>query len=473
VFSAHSILQPSGIFVPFPEILGRWTAADFDRRACKEALARLIEERRLPPDLFSLEEIDRGGMAATPALLFDIHARPRDWTWWFLGVPGQKEFACEVAAECAADTAEVLRAAAKVDRIEALAEILDLENLSPWMSEAFRAAYQDDAPFGFWRVPRAPGLYRREHASLVIRSSTTTILTDPQGLTLTWTTDHGRYPAHREAFSPDAIALTHGHEDHWSLASALAAAGSRETPILVPRVPKVNLLCPEDFSASLAAVGQRALAPGWGCTTKVGDIEIEVLPFYGEQPTRNAPGCDPALRNWGNCYRFDCPEFSALILVDSGVDPAGSAIEAISRSAAKRGPIDIVLSCCHAFPEGINVGLAPYALALPFSRLEEIHRESKKGHREMMTLGPSGVAEACRVAGARYFLPYAHGFGGLGRDPVSTKSGITEKALLADVTKALKAQGGATTILSWKPGDAALLSGRDLQIDPAQVDDLR
>jgi hypothetical protein len=70
-------------------------------------------------------------------------------------------------------------------------------------------------------------------------------------------------------------------------------------------------------------------------------------------------------------------------------------------------------------------------------------------------------------------LPYAHGFGGLGRDPVSTKSGITEKALLADVTKALKAQGGATTILSWKPGDAALLSGRDLQIDPAQVDDLR
>ena len=404
MFSAYSMLRPSEIFIPCSEILGRWSAADFDRRACKEALARVIEERRLPAYLFSPEEIDHGGMAATPALLFDIHARPRDWFWWFLGVPGQKAFACEIAADGAAGPAEVLRTAAKVDRIEALAEILDLEDLSPLMSEAFRAAYQDDAPFGVWRAPRAPGLYRREHASLVIRSSTTTILTDPQALTMAWTTAHGRYPAQREAFSPDAIALTHGHDDHWSLASALAAAGSRETPILVPQVPRVNLLCPEDFSATLGAVGQRALAPGWGDMATVGDIEIEVLPFYGEQPTRQAPGCDPALRNWGNCYRFDCPEFSALILVDSGVDPAGNAIDAIARSVAKRGPIDIVLSCCHGFPEGINTGLAHYALALPFSRLEEIHRQSRKGHREMMTLGPSGVAEACRAAGARYFL---------------------------------------------------------------------
>jgi L-ascorbate metabolism protein UlaG (beta-lactamase superfamily) len=412
-------------------------------------------------------------MAATPALLFDIHARPRDWIWWFCGVPGQKQFAFEVAAEGVAETAEVLRAAAQVDRFDALAEILDVEDLSLSMSEAFRAAYQDDAPFGVWRAPRAPGLYRREHASLVIRSSTTTILTDPQGLMRAWTTDDGRYPAQSEGFSPDAIALTHGHNDHWSLTSMLVAAGSREIPILVPQVPKVNLLCPEDFSATLGAVGQRALAPAWGGTAKVGDIEIEVLPFYGEQPTRNAPGCDPALRNWGNCYRFDCPEFSALILVDSGVDPSGSAIETISRSVAKRGPIDIVLSCCHDFPEGINFGLAHYALALPFSRLEEIHRDSKKGRQETMTLGPRGVAEACRVAEARYFLPYAHGFCGLGRDPVSAESGGTESGLLADVAKALEAQGGTTTILSWKPGDAALLSGRDLQIDRAQVDELR
>lgn len=473
MFSAHSTLQPSEIVIPFHEILSRWSAADFDRCACKEALSRVIEERRLPPDLFCPEEIQHGGMAATPALLFDIHARPRDWTWWFRGVPGQKQFACEIAAEGAAEAAEVLRAAAKVDRLEALADILDLEDVPPLMSEAFRAAYQDDGPFGVWRPPGTPGLYRREHASLEIRSSTTTILTDPQGLTMAWTTDHGRYPAQREAVSPDAIALTHGHADHWSLASMLAAAGSRETTILVPQVPKVNLLCPEDFSATLGAVGQRALAPGWGDTATIGDIEIEVLPFYGEQPTRHAPGCDPALRNWGNCYRFDCPEFSALILVDSGVDPAGSAIETISRSVAKRGPIDIVLSCCHGFPEGINFGLAHYALALPFSRLEEIHRASKKGRQEMMTLGSSGVAEACRVAGARYFLPYAHGFDGLGRDPVSTEGRVTEDGLLADVAKALEAQGGATTIVSWKPGDAALLAGRDLQIDPAQVDYLR
>jgi L-ascorbate metabolism protein UlaG (beta-lactamase superfamily) len=464
MFAAHSILRPSQISFQESEILSRWISAHFERRACKEALYHVIKEYGLAPELFSPDAIDDGGMVATDALLFGIHARPGDWRWWFSGTPGAKEFSCDVTEEGVSDAAEVLRTAAGVASVRELGESVDLDDLPAPMREAFRAAYQQTSPHGMWQRISAPGIYRREHASLVIRSATTSVVTDPQGLAKAWTTFDGCYPADREPLAPDAIAVTHSHGDHWSLASVLGIAGSADTPVLVPRVPERNLLCHEDLSLSLKTAGQRVLVPEWGATLTVGDIEIEVLPFYGEQPTREAPGCDPRLRNWGNCYRFDCPDFSALVLVDSGVDPSGSALEVVAGSVARRGPLDVVLSCCGRFPEGINLGLPRYALALPFSRLEEIFRESAAGRAKSMTLGPEGVAEACRVARARYFLPYAHGFSGLGRDPLSAEGPGRESDVVSRVVEGLAARGGTTQVLSWLPGDAALASSRALKV---------
>src|SRR5205814_95210 len=146
---------------------------------------------------------------------------------------------------------------------------------------------------------------------------------------------------------------------------------------------------------------------------------------------------------------FNTPEFSVLMLVDSGVDPEGSMLDVIRRSVDERGPIDVVVSQVSEFPEGVNLGLPHYACVLPFDYVASLSREPR---RDSITLGPSGLGEACRVAQARYFLPYAHGFRGIGRQPRSAETGKGEASLLS----ALSVK--PTQCLDWLPGGVAVWS---------------
>jgi hypothetical protein len=116
------------------------------------------------------------------------------------------------------------------------------------------------------------------------------------------------------------------------------------------------------------------------------------------------------------------------------------------------------------FPEGFNPGLPMYALALPLSVLDRISRDAARGVRAIITLGPDGIAQACEAVGARYFLPYAHGFAGLGVDPVSEEGGLTDSVATTQVAAAIAARGGTTIVHPWFPGDAAVFAGHDLTI---------
>ena len=122
--------------------------------------------------------------------------------------------------------------------------------------------------------------------------------------------------------------------------------------------------------------------------------------------------------------------------------------DAIGRSVAIRGPIDIVLSCCAEFPEALNEGLSWYALTIAFEHLPRYFQSQKS-----MTSGPRGLAEICEAAKARWFLPYAHGFAGLGKDPSSPESRDDETQLRSAVSEALAERKVATEILAWNPGD--------------------
>src|SRR5262249_45019335 len=147
-----------------------------------------------------------------------------------------------------------------------------------------------------------------------------------------WTTNFGRSPGERVHLAVDGVFITHLHGDHWSLPSIMRSAPAADTPVVVPRVPAPSLLTTQDPIHSLRLTGQRVESRAWSSKVTVGDIEVDVLPFYGEQPVRDAPGLESPLRNWGNCYRFNAPEFSLLILVDSGVDWGGTMVEVIRRS---------------------------------------------------------------------------------------------------------------------------------------------
>jgi len=455
-------LRPKLPPVPFARVLRAWAEADYRPPACRAALERLVSEGEISAELVDAAEVERGGVVATHALLYDAFASDRAWIWTL----GQLSF--DIEADDVGDVAALVRAAVRAPDARAFREMCDPELDADLVEELCRF-YVDDASHGVWPEPGEPGIHRREHASLLIRSRTTSILTDPQSLHGGWTTNGDRYPSDRAAVM-DAIAVTHGHDDHWHLPSVLRVADAERTLVITPDVPRANLLSPEDFRGCLTRAGQRAAAPSWYSTVTVGDIEIDVLPFYGEQPTRSAPGVEPGLRNWGSCYRFNCPDFSAMILVDSGVDPAGHALEAVQRSVEQRGPVDILLSCCLSFPEAINDGLPHYAFALPFSRLAQIFRDRKEGKREFMTLGAEGVTEACRVSGARYFLPYAHGFSGIAQDPRSEEGeGMSERSTMSAIAEALRMRGIPTVAAAWKPGDIARIEAGSLGFSRARL----
>lgn len=463
-FSAHTsvVLRPVEPPVPFGLLLSQWREADFAPGECRRALEQLIEQRNIPTHLFCPAEIERGGRPATEALLFDFFSPAREWICLVQaertspqrvgvrlptsGVPG---IARLLGAVGRSRDSDALRDAAGPDVLPNLVSVL-CGGVEPASAPA---------PHGTWARIDAPGIYRREHASVVIRSRTTTLLVDPQGLNAGESSNGARYPAEQETLDVDAIVITHHHNDHWHLPSILAAAGERRPPVIVPVTPRPNLLTSEEFRASIERIGLSAIAMAWGTTTRVGDIDIDVLPFFGEQPTRTAPGPVDGLRSWGNCYRFTTPEQSALLLVDSGVDPSGSMLDVVRQSVVERGPVDVVLSNCSVFPEVVNPGLAHYALALPFERVRSAFLGQRAGRIDSMTLGEAGVAEACAAARARYFLPYAHMFAGIGID--------VDGAALDRVRRELARLGAPTEAVAWNPGDVARIAEGRLWIERA------
>jgi L-ascorbate metabolism protein UlaG (beta-lactamase superfamily) len=314
-----------------------------------------------------------------------------------------------------------------------------------------------------WPVRRTPGLYRHEHASLLFVSETTSLLIDPLSPLLGLS---GLQEVAAElSGSLDAIAITHSHGDHWHLPSLLTRLPAAETPVLVPSVPRVNVLTPIDFARDLTLAGHAGARPvGWGETIRIGDIEIDVLPFFGEQPTRDAPGAPAGVRSYGNCYRIQTPQLSAIVLVDSGADPDGSMIDVLAQSRLQRGPCDVVLSCLREFASPFFGGLITYWPTLSFARLSQLYRELQTNGLPFTTAGPVGMAQACRAVGAAYALGYAHGFNGMGNaiEDIGWGGGEpSERAATIALARELQRLGAVTKALDWRCGDGFhLTNGR-------------
>jgi hypothetical protein len=268
----------------------------------------------------------------------------------------------------------------------------------------------------------------------------------------------------------DAIVITHSHGDHWHLPSILCAAPSADTLVVVPRVPRRSILTSTLFSDELDLAGQRSIAPAWGETIVVGDITIDVLPFYGEQPCADPPGPPEGLRSWGNCYRFNTPDFSAIVLVDSGRDPLGDVADVVRRSAEMRGPPDAILACMRSFASPFFGGLSSYWATLPFDRLRQLFELFRRGQLPSTTAGTAGLADICVASGAKHFLPYADGFNGVGVPIHDTGWGLGEPAeleLVAELERRLASVGGRTRAVAWNPGDHVHFTDSGLNVERA------
>lgn len=429
--------------VPFDELLKGMLGVGFEPRATRA----LLEEAnaRLAVPALRPQGVEDGGYLVTEQVLF-----PQESTWWMVLQEGEARWSTPLPEDAILPVADFLRQATRNVSLEALRAAWPFDDES-WQERLFTAA----PPGPRWPETSAPGLYRREHASLFIRSRTTGILVDPIGL-------QRRLP-HMELaplfpapLPVDAVAITHSHVDHWHVPSLLAHLPGHGTPVLVPRVPRPSLLTFQDFAQVLRACGQQVLAPAWGETVRVGDIEVDILPFYGEQPVGEGPPVREGLRNWGNCYRFTTEDFSCLLLVDSGSDPEGHMAQVVADSCRRRGPVDVVLACQREFLSPFFGGLSHYWAALPWARLQQLYRDYQEGRLRSGTAGPAGAAALCAAAQARYFLAYANGFEGVGNPITDVGWGEGEPSEAhcnALMREELARLGASTQVLEGRPGE--------------------
>ncbi len=291
-----------------------------------------------------------------------------------------------------------------------------------------------------------------EHASLIFQSKNARIQIDPiQASTMipNWPNLTIRSDDQDRV---DAVLISHSHTDHWHLPSIFERVRNAKTPVIVPFVPNESILCPQDFAKTLKSFGQTALNPKWGQTIRIKDIEIDILPFYGEQPSSKFTAAGNQIRSWGNCFRINTPDYSAFVLVDSGMDGMGSMDEVIQESVKKRGNADVVLSCLRTFSAPFFGGLQFYWTALKFNELRKLYKLYTSDKLPAVTNGPRGAARLAELAGAKYFLPYAHGFEGFGKSISDISWGVGDVSE-TNATKKILNFNKEVLIPQWNCGD--------------------
>lgn len=298
-------------------------------------------------------------------------------------------------------------------------------------------------------------LTRREHASIEVSSpSGTRIVFDPIFRSRLLGCEHAM-PVPEPGIT--AAFVTHSHGDHFDLAT-LDYLASMGATVYVPEVPRHSLLS-EDMPRALQLFGLSSRIFKWGAVAHMDDITVEAIPFFGEQASALVTPSEVDVRNWGNCYRVDTADFSVLLLSDTGADPNGSMLDAISESVRRRGPIDVVVgSLRHLYMPFEVEGLHSNYAVLPMAGLRSDHDSWRRGLLPSSTLGISGAAAACAEAGARVFLPYAHGLTGYGQpiiaNPFGPGPGLDEAAACHALSLELRRVGCDTVVTSWHPGDS-------------------
>ena len=268
-----------------------------------------------------------------------------------------------------------------------------------------------DAPL----TRRAPAQFVQwlGHAAVLARAGNATIAIDPLFFS---TSDPERPRRDRvpdpRTFSPiDAIAITHGDNDHLNPHSL--ARFNRNTPVIVPACPDERPY-QVDLAAAVRFLGftdVRELA-AWEAT-KVGDVQVTAVPFDGEDWGLTLPKCT---------YVVSGPRGAVYLSADSAAMPA------VWPELRRRFTLDVAfmgISGCEeplVAPPRFGYGEF-YALWLPHARRNEWQR---------LCAGPREAADAVRALQPRYYFGYAAG-GGTFMDMSHSDRGTHEQlcALLA------------------------------------------
>jgi L-ascorbate metabolism protein UlaG (beta-lactamase superfamily) len=240
------------------------------------------------------------------------------------------------------------------------------------------------------------------HNTVVARAGGSSVLIDPflRPTSTSWPENY--QPMGVADIGPvDAVCITHSHPDHFDPATLLRLP--RGTPVIIPELERETLLAVA-MEHRLKELGFEDVRPlRWWSSATFGSLEVTALPFYGEQPT-DGEVLHPEIRNMGNTYVVQAPNWSAAFLADSGRDHLGDVRQVAERWRNERSPVDIVFGGYRGWttypPLLLRSSVARYVLLVP---------PRQWSVRQRLMNDPEGLIDSAERFGARWVVPYADG----------------------------------------------------------------
>lgn len=309
-------------------------------------------------------------------------------------------------------------------------------------------------------VATRPGITFLGHNAVLVRGDAAAVLVDPF-----LPRPGAAYPAHYQPVAcdqlghVDALLITHGHPDHFDPASLLRFPV--DTTVVIPAVERESVLAP-DLHARLLFLGFTDVrVSAWGSVLRFGDVEVDVLPFFGEQAT-DGERLHPEIVNAGNTYVVRSTQQHAAFMADAGSDDRGSSAAAAAQHRARHGPLDVVFAGYRGWrttpAELLRSSVARFFLFVP----------PDQWPRSMNLMNDAvGALETAAAFGATTLVPYADGgapwFWQLGLGPRLDESPLEREGFdpfPERVVEAAALMADAPAVLVLRPGQRLEPDGR-------------
>ncbi|GMU59774.1 MAG: hypothetical protein AMXMBFR34_15370 [Myxococcaceae bacterium] len=254
----------------------------------------------------------------------------------------------------------------------------------------------------------------------------------------------------------DAVVITHSHGDHFHLGSLLQLP--REVRVFVPPVERESLFS-TDCALRLRQLGfSNVEALDWWATRQVGDVTVQALPFYGEQPT-DGRGVYPGLFNVGSTWLIRTPKVSCAFFADSGHDARGDMRE-VCRRVRREGGVDVLFCGVRGFKlKPIFFGfttLDAFLVDVPLGALtrpQQLMADGETALSYTKALGAKGLVP-CADGGAPWYWREGMGprYPGYPGTPVAGASDWDENPDADPYPERVEAARGGPRVLLLRPG---------------------